>query len=37
MIAKAQKWGVEEISERQKKLAELAVKTWPLGVNKMMF
>jgi hypothetical protein len=23
-------WGVEEISKRQKHLAELAVKTWPL-------
>jgi len=33
MIAKSQKWGVEEINDRQKKLAELAVKTWPLTVK----
>lgn len=31
-IASYQKWGVKEINERQKKLAELAVKTWPLTV-----
>jgi hypothetical protein len=27
-------WGVTEIIERQKRLAELAVKTWPLSVAK---
>jgi len=29
-IATAQKWGTEEIASRQKGLAELALKTWPL-------
>jgi hypothetical protein len=33
MIAKQQTWGVDEINDRQKKLAELAVKTWPLSVK----
>lgn len=28
--AKFNQWGVEEIAARQKRLAKLAVKTWPL-------
>lgn len=31
-VAQSSSWGVEEIKERQKKLAELAVKTWPLSI-----
>ena len=29
-IADEKKWGPQEIDERQRKLAKLAVKTWPL-------
>jgi hypothetical protein len=29
-IAKYSKWGAAEIEARQKKLAEIAVKTWPI-------
>lgn len=31
-VAQSSSWGVAEIKERQKKLAELAVKTWPLSI-----
>jgi hypothetical protein len=31
MIGEKKKWGPDEIKERQGKLAEIAVKTWPLG------
>lgn len=31
--AKSPDWGIKEISERQKQLADLAVKTWPLLVK----
>jgi hypothetical protein len=30
-VAAYRKWGVPEIEERQKRLAELAVKTWPIA------
>lgn len=30
MVAKERKWGLEQIVDRQEKLAGLAVKTWPL-------
>ena len=33
MIAKSKKWGVDQINDRQRKLAELAVKTWPLSIK----
>lgn len=32
-VAKEATWGATEITERQKKLAELAVKTWSLGIK----
>jgi hypothetical protein len=35
LLAKERTWGAEEISERQKYLAELAVKTWPITVQEM--
>ena len=31
-VGKKKDWSKEEINERQKKLAALAVKTWPLTV-----
>lgn len=31
-VAQSSSWGIAEIKERQKKLAELAVKTWPLSI-----
>jgi hypothetical protein len=33
MVASHQDWGVKEIGERQKELAELAVHTWPLAIR----
>lgn len=31
-VSEREAWGVKEISERQKRLAALAAKTWPIGV-----
>lgn len=33
MVGKESQWGKEEIAARQKELAELAIKTWPLTVK----
>jgi hypothetical protein len=30
MVAKEKEWGPKQIESRQKRLAELAVKTWPI-------
>jgi Protein of unknown function (DUF1524) len=32
-IATVEEWGKEQIIERQRALAELAVKTWPLSAD----
>jgi hypothetical protein len=32
-VAESKTWGVDEIKARQKRLAVLAVKTWPMGVS----
>lgn len=34
-VAKNSKWGVDEINERQEKLADLAVRTWPITISSM--
>jgi hypothetical protein len=31
-VATKTTWGIQKINERQKKLAQLAVKTWPLDI-----
>ena len=31
-VSKYGTWGIKDINERQKKLAELAVKTWPITI-----
>jgi hypothetical protein len=33
MAGKSQSWGPKEIAERQKKLAAIAIKTWPLAIR----